>query len=149
MDYAKQPLLSDMYKYSNTITNGAEKLIDGIENIEMFLGNEDLWNFHDSDIYALHFDRKSSVFTCTLELCGCDFSKLEGKKKEDSVLLDFNFEGCIDIHMLDVDPWNMYLMEIEMSIYNGFIQCWFNGPAIRITSRRLRVDKPRIVAKPT
>ena len=45
------------YKYSKTIRDGAEKLIDGIENIEMFLGDDDDWNFHDSEIYSFHWDR--------------------------------------------------------------------------------------------
>lgn len=91
------------YKYNNTIKNSAEKLIDGIEYIEMFLDDEDAWNFHDSEIYSFHYDRDSETFTVTVDLMGCDFSKLEDFDYESTVLLDLHFEGCINIHMPNVE----------------------------------------------
>lgn len=133
------------YKYNKTIMNGAEKLIDGIENIEMFLGDDDAWNFHDSEIYSIHYDRDTKTFTVTVDLIGCDFSKLEDFDYESTVLLDLHFEGCIDIHMPNVDFMCPYIYEIEISKSHKMIECWFNGYPIRVTSKRLRVDKPRVI----
>lgn len=53
------------YKYNKTIINGAEKLIDGIENIEMFLDDNDEWNFHDSEIRSFYWDRAKKTFSVT------------------------------------------------------------------------------------
>lgn len=53
------------YKYNKTIMNGAEKLIDGIENIEMFLDDNDEWNFHDSEIRSFYWDRAKKTFSVT------------------------------------------------------------------------------------
>jgi hypothetical protein len=39
------------YKYNKTIVNDAENLIRGIDNIELFLDDDDDLNFHDSQIY--------------------------------------------------------------------------------------------------
>lgn len=63
------------YKYNKTIMNGAEKLIDGIENIEMFLDDNDDWNFHDSEIYSFHWDRDKREFVASIELIGCAFPR--------------------------------------------------------------------------
>ena len=54
----------------------------------MFLGDDDDWNFHDSEIYSFHWDRDENVFTVTIDLIGCDFSNLEGFNSEYKVLLD-------------------------------------------------------------
>ena len=135
------------YKYNKTIMNGAEKLIDGIENIEMFLGDDDAWNFYDSEIYSFHYDRDTKTFTVTVDLIGCDFSKLEDFDYESTVLLDLHFVGCIDIHMPNVDFMCPYIYEIEISKNHKLIECWFNGYPIRVTSKRLQVDKPRIIKK--
>ena len=133
------------YKYNRTIMNGAEKLIDGIENIEMFLGDEDAWNFHDSEIYSFHYNRDTKTFTVTVDLMGCDFSKLEDFDYESTVLLDLHFEGCIELHMTNVDLMSPYLQEIIFTKSRKWIECNFNGYPIRVTSERLRVGKPRII----
>lgn len=137
-----------MYKYNRTITNGAEELIDGIENIEMFLGDDDNWNFHDSEIRSFNWDRDKKEFVVSVELIGCAFPKIEGWDGDAPVILDFHFKDCIEIHMPNVDMWGApYIFEIEISRSRDMIECWFDGYTIRITSHRLRVDKPRIINK--
>ena len=131
-----------MYKYHKTIIGGAEALIDGIENIEMFLDDNDDWNFHDSLIRSYCWDDESEIMTITIEPLGCKF--IEGETKDNKPLLDFHFEDCVDIEM-HMNNVHERIYEIEISIHNTFIECWFNGIGIRVTSKRLRVDKPRFV----
>ena len=134
------------YKYNKTIMNGAEKLIDGIENIEMFLDDNDDWNFHDSEIKSFHWDRDDRIFTVTVEPIG--FSpEIEGEGDDVMILLDLHFEDCFDIHMPNMDLTAPYINEIEISKDRKCIECWFNGYPIRVTSHRLRVDKPRFIKR--
>lgn len=136
------------YRYNKTIQNGAESLIEGIENIEMFLDDNDDWNFHDSEIYSLYWDRNTNIFTVTVEPIGCDYPDIDGCKEDTTILLDFHFLGCIEIHMPNVDTWNSeYIYEVEISKNQNCIECWFNGYPIRITSEKLKVDKPRVIHK--
>lgn len=132
------------YKYSRTIQNGAEALIDGIENIEMFLGDEDNWRFHDSDIKSFHWDRDTRTFTVTV-LPMAYSTVIDGFDDEDTILLDFHFEDWIEIHIPEFtscDYWE--INELEIIKVNDHLECWFHGHAIRIKSYRLRVDKPRL-----
>ncbi|GCB35200.1 hypothetical protein [Bacteroides faecalis] len=112
-----------MYKYHKTIKNGSEKLIDGIENIEMFLDDNNDWNFHDSEIHSFHWDRDTKTFTVSVELIGCGFPELEGWDGDAPVILDFHFEGCVEVHMPNVDLWSpQYIYEIGISIYNKYLE---------------------------
>lgn len=127
--------------------NGAEELIDGIENIEMFLDDNDDWNFHDSEIQSFNWDRDSSTFTVSVEPIGYS-PTIEGDGKDTSIILDFHFIRCIEIHMPNVDLWSPeYVYEIEISKDRNWIECWFNGFSLRVTSERLKVDKPRFIKK--
>ncbi|MBR3080761.1 MAG: hypothetical protein IKH01_13275 [Prevotella sp.] len=38
---------------------GAYELIEGIENMEMFLTEDDKWQFHDSDIRDIHWNNQN------------------------------------------------------------------------------------------
>nr|WP_321372926.1 hypothetical protein [uncultured Bacteroides sp.] len=84
------------YKYSRTIRNSSEKLIDGIENIEMFLGEEDNWNFHDSEIRSFHWDSVEKRATVTVLPIGLT-PDIEGWSSETDTLLDMHFEDVWDI----------------------------------------------------
>lgn len=137
-----------MYKYNKTIMNGAEKLIDGIENIEMFLDDNDDWNFHDSEIYSFHWDRDKREFIVSVELFGCGIPDNIGWDRNSSVILDFHFVDCLNLHMPEMDMYGApYILEIEISKSKEWLECWFNGYPIRVTCDRLRVDKPRIIKK--
>ncbi len=96
------------YKYNRTIMNGAEKLIDGIENIEMFLGDDDAWNFHDYEIYSFNWDRYTKTLTVTVEPIGF-LPDIEGWDGKSTILLDFHFEGCIEYFMFHGDTMIRYL----------------------------------------
>lgn len=134
---------SAIYKYNSTIRGGAEALIDGIENIEMFLDDEDAWNFHDSEINSFYWDNEKKVMTVTVEPIGYG-ADIEGDAKDKRPLLSFHFEDCIDVEMHMNNVYE-HIYEIEISRFKQFIECWFNGVGIRVTSRSLRVDKPRFV----
>ena len=47
-----------MRKSSNMIDDGAVKIITDIENNEVFLEENDQWQFHDSGISDIHWDDK-------------------------------------------------------------------------------------------
>ena len=128
------------YKYRNTIADGAEELIDGIENIELFLDDRDEWNFHDSEITSINMDFKENSITVTVKPDGYDSEKADQLFKDRQPLLDFKFIDVCEIKMNTSLPY--YIDEIEISKYNGFLECWFNGYGIRVTSRRLCVAKP-------
>lgn len=133
--------MKSKYKYYKTIKNGAEKYIDGIENIEMFLGEDDDWNFHDSEIRDVVWDVMNHEMTVTVEPIGY-FPNIEGEARDLAPLLDFHFENVINVKM-DYNGERIY--SIAFSIYNKWLECWFNGCCIRVTGERVRVDKPRFV----
>lgn len=128
------------YKYRNTIAGGAEELIDGLENIELFLDDRDEWNFHDSEITSIHMDFKENSVTVTVKPDGYNSERADKLFKEELPLLDFKFIDVCEIKMNTSLPY--YIDKIEISKYNGFLECWFNGYGIRVTSRRLCVAKP-------
>lgn len=84
----------------------------------------------------------------TIEPFGCDYPDIEGFDKDSSMLLDFHFIDVAEVHMPHVDLWTCeYIYEIEISKDRGWIECWFNGFCMRVASKRLQVDEPRIVKK--
>ena len=133
-----------MYKYNRTIRDGAEALIDGIENIEMFLDDNDHWNFHDSKIRSFYWDNETLEFTVTVDLVGYGFYKGEIDKNLQP-LLDFHFKDCDEIKMDMVDMYAGFINEIEISRDRDYLECWFNGICVGVSCRRLCVDKPRFV----
>ena len=133
------------YKYNKTITGGAERFIDGIENIEMFLDEQDNWNFHDSDLKSFSYDNDEQRFTITIEPIGF-LPTIEGLDEDKIVLLDFHFEGVIELEMSCLTETD--ISEIEFSVYNKeWLNCWLDNCGIRVQSQRVRVDKPRFVQK--
>lgn len=99
------------YKYCNTIKNGAEILIDGIENIEIFLDDKEEWNFHDSEIASFWWDKTKKSFIVTIELYGSDYHNIEWCDNKSAVLLDFLFEDCIEIHMKHVELHSQQIIQ--------------------------------------
>lgn len=49
---------------------GAYKLIEGIENMELFLTEDDKWQFHDSDIHDIHWNNQNRTLDLTIEPIG-------------------------------------------------------------------------------
>lgn len=134
-----------MYKYHNTILDGSEKLIEGIENIEMFLGEDDNWNFHDSEIRAFSWDDDKKVLTITIEPIGCTCGNPEWLACE-KALLDFHFEDVFDIQMNMTIP--NYINEMEIRKFRHGLECRIKGYQITVTCGSLRVDKPRFIPFP-
>ena len=129
-----------MYKYNRTIRDGAEALIDGIENIEMFL--EDNETFHDCGIHSFSWDSETKELTLTIEPLTYRF--FAGEYGNMLPLLDFHFEHCISIETY-METGIAIIDEMIISKYNTFLKCDFGQVCISIKSIRLRVDKPRFV----
>lgn len=133
-----------MRKSSNMIDEGAAKMIIGIENIEVFLEENDQWQFHDSDISEIHWDDKERQLDVTVSPTFCvgidyDYNILEPR-------LDFHFTGVISLNF----EFNEcgYVDEISIKkISNGFLDTWFECYMLNVTSRGLIVDKPRFVPR--
>lgn len=127
------------------LLGGAERFIDGIENIEIFLDEQGDWNFHDSELKSFSYDNDEQQFTITIEPIGFE-PTIEGLDESNIVLLDFHFEGVIEIEMSCLTETDIF--EMEFSVYNKeWLNCWFDNCGIRIMSQRVRVDKPRFVQK--
>jgi hypothetical protein len=131
------------YKYNKTIVNGAETLISGIENIELFLDDDDDWNFHDSQIYSFHWDGVQERLTISIIPIGYG-TTIEEDKEGVMLLVDFHFEKVDNLNI------NFYLPEyiLDMSITKNKygLDCYIDGIA-HIICRSMTVDKPRFVPK--
>lgn len=85
-------------------------------------------------------DFKENSVTVTVKPDGYNSERADKLFKEELPLLDFKFIDVCEIKMNTSLPY--YIDKIEISKYNGFLECWFNGYGIRVTSRRLCVAKP-------
>lgn len=129
-----------MYKYNRTIRDGAEKLIDGIENIEMFL--EDNETFHDCGIHSFSWNSETKELTLTIEPLTYRF--FAGEYGNMLPLLDFHFVNCLSIETY-METGIAIIDEMVISKGNNYLQCELGQVCITIQSIRLRVDKPRFV----
>lgn len=132
-----------MRKSSNMIDDGAVKIITGIENIEVFLEENDQWQFHDSGISDIHWDDKERRLDVTVSPTFCvgidyDYKTLEPR-------LDFHFTGVIAV-IFEFNDCG-YVDEISIKKYNNFLDTWFECYILHITSRGLIGDKPRFVPR--
>ena len=130
-------------KSSNMIDDAAVKMITGIENIEVFLEENDEWQFHDSDISDIHWDNKAGRLDVSVHPTFCVGMAYE-RKSEKPVL---------DMHFIEVRDFKLdfisgeYVDEISMKECNGFLDTWFDCYMLHVTSRGLIVDKPRFVPR--
>ena len=133
-----------MRKSANMIDDGAAKIITGIENIEIFLEDDDQWQFHDSGIRDIHWDdkeRQLDVTVCPTFCVGIDYDYKTLEPR-----LDFHFTGVISLNF----EFHDYGYVDEISIKkkkNGFLDTWFECYTLHVTSRGLTVDKPRFVPR--
>lgn len=132
-----------MRKSSNMIDDDAVKMINGIENIEVFLEENDQWQFHDSGISDIHWDDKERRLDVTVSPTFCvgidyDYKTLEPR-------LDFHFTGVIALKFEFNDCG--YVDEISIKKYSDFLDTWFECYMLNVTSRGLIVDKPRFVPR--
>lgn len=82
-----------MRKSANMIDESAVRLIRGIENIEVFLEENDQWQFHDSNIKTIHWDdleRRLDVTICRTFCIGIDYDHKYMEPR-----LDFHFTGFL------------------------------------------------------
>ena len=126
------------------IDDAAVEMITGIENIEIFLEENDQWQFHDSGISDIHWDDKVRRLDVTVSPTFCvgidyDYNTLEPR-------LDFHFTDVVSVN-LDYNGFG-YVDEISIKkLSNGFLETWFDCYTRHVFSSGLIVDKPRFVPR--
>lgn len=130
-------------KTSNIVTDErAFELITGIENMEIFLTENDEWQFHDSDIRDIHWNNQSRTLDLTIEPIGfC--ADVPWDRKITTALLDFHYEGVeeFDLNCLGV----CYIFELEIKMKNGYLESIFDSYMLTILAKKLTIDKPRFI----
>ena len=121
------------------ITDDAVKFVTGIENIEVFLEENDEWQFHFSKVTEIHRKSEKRQLDVTINHPCCVGIEYDRKKVE--VFLDFHFTDVIDL------KWEYtqddFADEISMKEFHGFLETWFVFITLNITSKGVMVDKPR------
>ena len=131
--------IMNIRKSANVITDNAVKFVTGIENIEVFLEENDEWQFHNSKVTEIHWNSEKRQLDVTINPPCCVGIEYDRKKVE--VFLDFHFTDVIDL------KWEYtqedYAYDISMKEFNGFLETWFAFITLDITSKGVTVDKPR------
>lgn len=127
-------------KYPNTLGPRCRSLIDGIENLELFLGDEDMYNLHDSEITTLHWDKDNCALDVSVQVIGSSYSV----DWCDS-FLDFHFDHVISLHVR-YDDYG-YIDDFSIKRERRWITAIFNCEDVEVTSSHLTIDPPRFVAK--
>ena len=121
---------------------GAYKLIEGIENMELFLTEDDKWQFHDSDIHDIHWNNQNRTLDLTIEPIGFS-ADVPWDRKTTTALLDFHYEG---VGELELNCFGFcYIYELEINMKNGYLDCIFDSYILKILAKKLTIDKPRLV----
>ena len=121
---------------------GAYKLIEGIENMELFLTEDDKWQFHDSDIRDIHWNNQNRTLDLTIEPIGFS-ADVPWDRKTTTALLDFHYEG---VGELELNCFGFcYIYELEINMKNGYLDCIFDSYILKILARKLTIDKPRLI----
>ena len=84
-----------MRKSANMITDDAVKMVTGIENIEIFLEDNDEWQFHFSKVTEIHWNSERRALDVAINPPCCVGIEYDRKKVE--VFLDFHFIEVIDL----------------------------------------------------
>ena len=132
-----------MRKSVNTIRNEAVPFVTGIKNLDMFIeeGNDN-WNFHDSEIRSIRWNDKRRTLDVTVEPIGYG-AKIPGDGPDKQALVDFHFK---DVYEVNLD-WSGYgfIFEIDITVENGILTCYFDSYAMVVRADRLSIGKPRFV----
>ena len=120
------------------------KMITGIENLEMFLEDDDQWMYNDSEIRNIHWDDKKRTLDVTVEPIGYSV-EIDDAGCGKSFLLDFHF-GNVESVCFDYSSYG-YISEMEIKVENGFLVCTFDSYLLKVVAESLAVDPPRIVER--
>ena len=121
---------------------GAYELIEGIENMELFLTENDQWQFHDSDIRDIHWNNQNRTLDLTIEPIGFS-ADVPWDRKTMTALLDFHYEG---VGELELNCFGFcYIYELEINMKNGYLDCNFDSYILKILAKKLTINKPRLI----
>ncbi len=87
--------MKNIRKSANVITDDAVKFVTGIENIEVFLEENNEWLFHFSKLTEIHWNSEKRQLDVTINPLCCVGIEYDRKKVE--VFLDFRFTDVIDL----------------------------------------------------
>lgn len=135
--------MKNIRKSANVITDDAVKFVTGIENIEVFLEENDEWQFHDSEVLSIHWDEKHLVLDITVIPIGFG-TKFEYGYKTQVPMLDFHFNNVVEYKCEYYA--HGYIDEISIKKENGYLVTRFDCYTIEVVSGGLTIDKPRITS---
>ena len=132
-----------MRKSVNTIHDEAVPFVKGIKNLDVFIeeGNDN-WNFHDSEIRGIRWNDKRRTLDVTIEPIGYG-ARIPGDGPDKQALIDFHFKDAYEVNL----DWNGYgfIFEIDITVENGMLTCYFDSYCMKVSSKRLSIGKPRFV----
>lgn len=132
-----------MRKSVNTIRDEAVPFVKGIKNLDVFIEDEnDNWNFHDSEIRSIRWNEKLHTLDVTIEPIGYA-AIIPGDGPDKQALIDFHFKDVVEVNL----DWNTYgfIIELDITVENGFLTCYFDSYCMKVSSKRLSIGKPRFV----
>lgn len=127
-------------KYPNTFGPRCRSLIDGIENLELFLDDEDMYNLHDSEITSLHWDKDNCTLDVSVQVIGSSYY-VEGYDS----FLDLHFDHVISLHVI-YDNCG-YIDDFSIKRERSWLTVIFGCEEVEVTCSHLTIDPPRFVAK--
>lgn len=132
-----------MRKSVNTIRDEAVPFVKGTKNLDMFIeeGNDN-WNFHDSEIRSIRWNDKRRSLDVTVEPIGYG-ATIPGDGPDKQPLIDFHFKNVYEVR-LDWSDYG-YIFEIDITVENGILTCYFDSYAMVVRAGRLSIGKPRFV----
>lgn len=130
-----------MRKSVNTIKDKAVPFIKGIKNLDVFIEDgSDNWNFHDSEIRSIRWNDKRCSLDVTIEPIGYG-ALIPGDGPDKQALIDFHFKSVVSVELNWYDYG--YIFELDITVENGFLTCYFDSYNMVVKAERLSIGKPR------
>lgn len=134
----KKTVVAKKRSSCNVVSDDALEMVNGIENLEFFLEEDDQWRFHDSLISDIKWDFDNKTVDLSVIVYG--YSTVEYPEKGYYVL-DFHF---LDVVCVDYQKGDDYIYNLDIDTEYGNLTCEFDTFFLKVVSKKLIVDAPRI-----
>lgn len=128
-----------MYKYHKTITGGAERFIEGLHNLEPFLGDDDSFNLHDCLVEDVRWNGKEHTMDVVVNITNTPYEHSEPGGWD--YLLTFHFTGVLDVQW-HWDSGNDYIHAFRATIENRRLSAAFCGYGLDVWCDGLAILPP-------